>query len=68
MMIIDNYVLSALAVIAAAAAAMFPKQILHALGQLWWNFVFRIDELFHDDEAEPCPDWADPEKWEASRI
>ena len=47
---------------------MFPKQILHALGQMWWNFVFYVDSLMRDPEDDVCPDWADPEKWEASKL
>lgn len=65
---IDGFVLTALAVIALAAEAMFQKQIGHALGQAFWNFVFYVDMFAHDDEDEPCPEWADPVKWEASKI
>lgn len=64
----DPFVMAALIVIALALVAMFPRQLARGLGQLWWNFVIYVDEFFHDDEKEPCPEWADPEKWEASRI
>lgn len=65
---IDPFVIAALIIMALATVAMFSKEILRLLGGFWWRLVLLVDYYLHDDEDEPCPGWADPEKWEASKI
>lgn len=60
--------LGVIALWALATAIYYRERVLHALSGFWWRFVILVDTYMNDPEDEVCPDWADPVKWEASRL